>query len=137
MGLTLPAVIKKLKLPKYSIVAEEYEVRNIVATDTITHIEENLSLLHDTLLNNIKSKYEVKFNRLQKTELPANYFAQGKTLGVNVFNEYTQLQIDLIGVERKSVEKLHREGKANEEVLRKIERELDLEETRLKMEMYN
>ena len=136
LGLTLPWIIKKLNLPKYSIAAEEYEVRNYVATEMITHIEENLSLTHDTLLNNIKSKYEVKYNRLQKTDLPANYFGNGQTLGGNVFNEYSQLQIDMIAVERKTVERLHREGKSSDEILRKIEKELDLEETRLKMEMY-
>jgi CPA1 family monovalent cation:H+ antiporter len=136
LGFTLPWIIKKLKLPRYSIEAEEYEVRNHIVTETITHIEENLSLIHDTLLNNIKSKYEVKYNRLQRTELPANYFGDGKTLGVNVFNEYTQLQLDMITIERKAVERLHREGKSSDEILRKIEKELDLEETRLKMEMY-
>ncbi|MFI5219926.1 MAG: Na+/H+ antiporter [Bacteroidia bacterium] len=136
LGLTLPWIIKKLKIPKHSIVAEEYEVRTHVVAETISHIEDNLSLMHDTLLTNIKSKYEVKFNRLQKTELPASYFGGGKTLGVNVFNEYTQLQLDLIGVERKTVERLHREGKSSEEILRKIEKELDLEETRLRLEMY-
>ena len=136
LGVTLPWFVKKLKLPKYSIEAEEYEVRNHVATETITHIEENLSLIHDTLLNNIKSKYEVKYNRLQKTDLPANYFGNGNTLGGNVFNDYTQLQIDMIAVERKTLDKMHRDGKASEEILRKIEKELDLEETRLKMEMY-
>jgi monovalent cation/hydrogen antiporter len=136
LGFTLPWIIKKLNLLKHSIAAEEYEVRNYVATETITHIEENLSLIHDTLLNNIKSKYEVKYNRLQRTDLPANYFGDGKTLGANVFNEYTQLQIDMIAVERKTVERMHREGKTSDEILRKIEKELDLEETRLKMEMY-
>jgi CPA1 family monovalent cation:H+ antiporter len=136
LGFTLPWIIKRLKLPQYSIAAEEYEVRQSLASQTITHIEENLSLLQDELLNNIKSKYEVKYNRLQKTDLPANYFAGGKVLGVNVFNEYTKLQIELIGVERKIVERLHREGKTSEEILRKMEKELDLEETRLQMEMY-
>jgi Na+/H+ antiporter len=137
LGFTLPWVIKKLKLPKYSIAAEEYEVRTNVVTETITHIEENLSLLQDELLNNIKSKYEVKYNRLQKTDLPANYFGNGKTLGGNIFNEYTKLQIDLIAVERRSVERLHQQGKTSEEILRKLEKELDLEETRLQLEMYH
>ncbi len=136
LGFTLPWIIRKLKLPKYSIEAEEYEVRNQVVSESITHIEENLSLLQDTLLNNIKSKYEVKYNRLQRTDLPANYFGNGKTLGPGFFNEYTQLQIDMIAVERKTVERLHREGRSSDEILRKIERELDLEETRLKMEIY-
>lgn len=135
-GLSLPWVIKKLKLEKHSMAAEEYDVRNYVATETITHIEENLSLMHDTLLNNIKSKYEVKYNRLQKTDLPANYFGKGETLGGNIFNEYTQVQIDMIAIERKTLERLHREGKASDEIIRKLEKELDLEETRLKLEIY-
>jgi CPA1 family monovalent cation:H+ antiporter len=136
LGLTLPWVIKKLKIEPYSIYAEEYEVRNLVVSQTIAHIEENLSLLQDELLHNIKSKYEVKFNRLQKTELPANFFGKGETLAVNIFNDFTQLQIDLINIERKKIEELHRHGTASEEILRKIERELDLEETRLTMDMY-
>ncbi len=136
LGLTLPWIIKRMKLEPYSIYAEEYEVRNMVVSQTIAHIEENLALLQDDLLRNIKSKYEVKFNRLQKTELPANFFGKGEPLAGSVFNEFTQLQIDLINVERQRVEELHRKGGTNEEILRKIERELDLEETRLKMDMY-
>lgn len=137
LGLTLPWIIKKLKLPRHSIAAEEYEIRSLVTAESITYIEENLSLIHDSLLNNIKSKYEVKYNRLQKTDLPANYYGDSETPGINVFNEYTQLQIDMIAVERKTVERLHRQGKTSDEILRKIEKELDLEETRLKMEIYH
>ena len=137
LGFTLPWIIKKLKIPPYSMEAEEYEIRSHVVADTITHIEENLSLVNDELLRNIKSKYEVKYNRLQKTDLPANYFGTGKMLPGNIFNEYTQMQIDLIAVERKTLERLHRQGQASEEILRKMEKELDLEETRLQMEMYN
>ncbi|MGN6439305.1 MAG: Na+/H+ antiporter [Agriterribacter sp.] len=136
LGLTLPWVIRLLKLQPHSIIAEEYEVRTKVVSSAITYIEENLSLVSDEILNNIKSKYEVKYNRLQKTDLPANYFGKGATLPVNVFNEYSKMQIEVISVERKAIQDLHRFGMASEEILRKIERELDLEETRLQMEMY-
>lgn len=136
LGLTLPWIIRKMGIQPHSIAAEEYEVRTQIVSETITHIEENLSLVQDELLHNIKSKYEVKYNRLQKTDLPANYFGNGQTLEGNIFNEFTKLQIDLINVERKTIDSLHRQGKASEEILRKIERELDLEETRLNMEMY-
>jgi monovalent cation/hydrogen antiporter len=136
LGSTLPWLIRKLGIKPYSLAAEEYEVRTNVVTETIMHIEENLSLVQDDLLNNIKSKYEVKYNRLQKTDLPSNYFGKGKTLAGNIFNEFTQLQIDLLNVERKTVERMHRSGEASEEILRKIERELDLEETRLQLEIY-
>jgi len=47
LGLTLPWIIRKLKMQRYSIFAEEYEVRNIIVSETIAHIEENYSLLQD------------------------------------------------------------------------------------------
>jgi CPA1 family monovalent cation:H+ antiporter len=136
LGLTLPWIIRKMKIEPHSIAAEEYELRTQIVSETIAHIESNLSLVSDELLHNIKSKYEVKYNRLQRTDLPANYFGKGQTLAGDVFNQFTQLQIDLINVERDTLEKLHRSGNASEEILRKIEHELDLEETRLKMEIY-
>ena len=46
---------------------EPFDVRNEVVTTAITYIEENLSLVQDELLHNLKSKYEIKFNRLQIT----------------------------------------------------------------------
>ncbi|MDP9043115.1 MAG: Na+/H+ antiporter [Bacteroidota bacterium] len=137
LGFSLPWVIKKLKIEPYSIAAEEYEIRTQVVNNTIQHIEENLSLLNTELLNNIKTKYEIKYKRLQRTDLPADYFG-GKATGVaNIFNEYSKIQIDLIAVERKTLKQLHRQGEASEEIIRKIEKELDLEETRLKLDMYN
>jgi Na+/H+ antiporter len=135
LGFTLPWVIRALKIEPHSLALEEYDVRTKVVTITISHIEENLSLLQDELLHNIKSKYEVKYNRLQRTDLPSNYFGKGKTLAGNIFNEFTQLQIDLITVERKLLEEMHSKGQASEEIIRKLERELDLEETRLQLEI--
>ncbi|SDZ75300.1 monovalent cation:H+ antiporter, CPA1 family [Arachidicoccus rhizosphaerae] len=136
LGLTLPWLIKVMKLEPYSVVAQEYEVRTKIVSEAIGKIEEQYSLLPDELLNNIKSKYEVKYNRLQKTALPSNYFGQGKTLTSQVFNQYTQVQLELLEVERNSVQQMHLKGSASESILKKIERELDVEETRLRMEMY-
>jgi len=136
LGLTLPWLIRLMKLEPYSVVAQEYEVRTKIVSNAINKIEEEYALLPDELLNNIKSKYEVKYNRLQKTALPSNYFGQGKTLSSQVFNEYTKVQLDLLEVERDSVQQMHIAGSASESILKKIERELDVEEMRLRMEMY-
>jgi CPA1 family monovalent cation:H+ antiporter len=40
-------------------------------------------------------------------------------------------------VERETMKQLHKEGKAQEEVIRKIERELDFEEERIRMDFYD
>ena len=136
-GLTLPWLIRKLKLPRYSILAEEYEVRMQILSRAISHIEENLSLIDQDMLARLKSKYELRFNRLQRTDLPANYFEGEKPkTPEQIFNEFIQLQIELIRVEREMLNQLHTNGKAKLEVIRKIERELDLEEERLRMELF-
>jgi CPA1 family monovalent cation:H+ antiporter len=134
LGLSLPWLIRKLKIDPYSMAEEEYRIRTEVVNASIQHIEENLALLNDELLNNIKSKYEVKYVRLQKTDLPSGYFGGEVKSPDTVFKEFTKLQLDMLEVERQSLNQLHRSGSANEEVLRKIEFELDLEETRLKMD---
>ena len=136
LGLTLPWLIRVMKLEPYSEQAEEYEVRTIIVGQAISKIESEYALLPDELLNNIKSKYEVKYNRLQKTALPSNYFGQGKMLSTQIFNQYTQIQLDLLGVERAAIQQMHVKGTASDSILRKIEMELDVEETRLRMEMY-
>jgi monovalent cation/hydrogen antiporter len=136
LGLTLPWIIRKLKIEPYSIALEEYQVRSEVVNNTLRFIDENLTLENVTLRSQIKSKYDIKYNRLQKTDLPANYFGTEKPKTENIFNAFSQLQIDMIAVERKVIKRLHLAGVTNEEILRKLERELDLEETSLTMEMY-
>ena len=56
LGLTLPWLIRKLKIKPHSIVLEEYNVRTEIVSTAISHIEENLAMTSDELLQNIKSK---------------------------------------------------------------------------------
>jgi CPA1 family monovalent cation:H+ antiporter len=152
-GLSLPYLIKLLKMPRYSVLAEEHSTRMEVVGISINHIEENLTNLNENLLAQIKNKYEVKYNRLRSTELPADFFTRGRKdvtseteqntanatvdIAEDLFNQFTNLQLKMIAVERDVIKKLHHSGKTSEEILRKLERELDLEETRLQMEMYD
>ncbi|MEO8415369.1 MAG: Na+/H+ antiporter [Ginsengibacter sp.] len=138
LGLPLPWIIRKLKLRVHSIVAEEYEVRSVILNTTINHLEQNLSKVKDQFREDIKKKYDYKLKRIQKTDLPVDYFGKDKLLvtPTNIFNEYSQLEVDIIGVERRSLIDLYRKGKVSEAIVRKIERELDLEESRLTMEMH-
>lgn len=138
LGLNLPAIIRRLKLPVHSMVAEEYEVRSQVISNTIKHIEKNLSTVRQEFLNNLKTKYDAKNKRIQKTDLPADYFGKDKPADKEdeIFNEYSQLELDILAVERRYLNQLSREGKASEEIVRKIQRELDLEETQLNMELH-
>ena len=53
----------------------------------------------------------------------------------NIFNQYSQLEVNIINVERRLLQDMYRKGKVSEEIVRKIERELDLEESRLALIM--
>jgi Na+/H+ antiporter len=138
LGLNLPLIIRTLKIKPYSIVEEEYEVRNVILKTTIDHINNDLSHIENTNLDKIKYKYDIKYQRIQKTDLPDDYFENKNRQHAeeNVYNRYSQLEVDVLKVERDSLVKLENSGKVSEEIFRKIQRELDLEESRIRMEMH-
>lgn len=137
LGLPLPWVIRKLKIQVHSIVAEEYEIRSEILNATIHHIDQNIEKVKSEFREKIKRKYDYKLKRIQRTELPAGYFGDTKPTITpeNIFNEYSQLEVNVINVERSTLLSMYRKGKVSEEIVRKIERELDLEESRLTMEI--
>ena len=138
LGLPLPWIIRKLKIQPHSIVAEEYEVRTAILNSTIDHLDQNIEKIKDEFRDKIKRKYDYKLKRIQKTDLPPGYFGNLKPAITpeNIFNEYSQLEVDVISVERRLLQNMYRKGKVSEEIVRKIERELDLEEGRLSMEIH-
>ncbi|MGB4973047.1 MAG: Na+/H+ antiporter [Cyclobacteriaceae bacterium] len=129
-GLTLPVLIKCFKVKgDDSHVKEDKEARLNIAFSVIEHIEMNYALnLSGEVLNQIKSKYEMRIHRIQKD-------AKNKKLSDEEVLEFMRIQKELINKERNQIKKLREEKKISEEVLRKIEYELDLEESRLMMEL--
>jgi CPA1 family monovalent cation:H+ antiporter len=55
----------------------------------------------------------------------------GDTMSAKQLERYRAVTAELLRVERKTAVRLRNEGRINDEVLRKIEHELDLSETRL------
>ena len=137
LGLPLPWIIRKLKIQTYSVVAEEYEVRTAILNATIDHIDQNIEKVREEFREKIKRKYDYKLQRIQKTDLPPGYFGNVKPTMTpeNIFNQYSQLEVKIINVERNLLQDMYHTGKASEEIVRKIERELDLEEGRLALVM--
>jgi CPA1 family monovalent cation:H+ antiporter len=133
-GLTLPLIIRLLGLKADGNVhQEEAEVRLRIARSVIEHIEENLSLgvMTDDVLAQVKAKYEIRIARLMRK---AGYNIRTQLDDAQV-QQFHQVQHDLIRMERKSVIQLRREGKISDEVLRRLEFELDLEESRVLLEV--
>jgi CPA1 family monovalent cation:H+ antiporter len=132
-SLSLPPLIRLLGIKKdVAEELEEIEARKTLASAAIVHIEENLSFgkLSDEVLAQIKSRYEVKFNYLRN-------YSSFKSDGLidEVFDQFHNVQLELLNVERNVLKDLQKSGDIDYEVLRKLEYELDLEESRLKMEV--
>jgi CPA1 family monovalent cation:H+ antiporter len=140
-GSTLPMIIEWLRLPPYSELIEEYETRQKVLNASVAYIEENLAGIEDEALSRLKLKYEMKYKKLNKTDLPSNYFEE---LGeedeeaeavTDLFNRFTYLQLELIREERKTLRLMRKKGIVSDEIVRKIVYELDLEEASLRVDL--
>ena len=134
-GLTLPLFIKWLRIEPYSTAEEELRTRLRLAAASIEHIEENLALgLDGQVLNQLKSKYEVRYNRLRESQPEAGPTDATSVSATELARQFNAVQCDLLVVERGLVGQIRREGEVADEVLRKIEHELNLEEARLSLE---
>lgn len=135
-GATLPWLIKKLKLPKHSVLAEEYEVRTALMQETKKFIDEQLKEAGPQVQELLHNKYEVRNGLLQQTSLPAAR-KKGGNPATEVFNQLVHHELKLLQHQRTVANTMRQRGAAGEEVLRKVEREIDLEEARLELEVYH
>lgn len=129
-GLTLRPLINWLGIKSDgSEHRNEKEARLMLASGVIEHIEESYSLsLSDEALAQIKTKYEIRIQRLRKDQ------PEDAAVGVMQVKEFHRIQQEILEKERRDVISLRNQGKISDEVMRKIEYELDLEETRLMLE---
>jgi Na+/H+ antiporter len=128
-GLSLRPLIKWLGIKQDDHeLREEHEARLKIAAAVIERIEEEFSLsLSDEVLNQVKTKYEIRIQRLQKDQ-------STRRLNEVQINEFHRIQHELLLMERKKIFDMRNQGSISDEALRKIEYELDLEEARLMLD---
>jgi monovalent cation/hydrogen antiporter len=128
-GLTLRPLIRLLGIKDDSEEHEkEKEIRMRIASSLIEHIEENYSLSLDSeVLNQIKTKYEIRIQRLRNDKVKLR-------LSELEIDQFHTIQEELLARERAHLLALRKESSVSDEILRRIEYELDLEETRLMLE---
>jgi monovalent cation/hydrogen antiporter len=131
-GLTLPKLIKFLGIRSTGQeVEDEVKARIKLASAAIEYIEENISYgtVSDQVLAQIKNKYELRINHLSKS-----LKEEEEGYEDNSFDQFHTLQQKLLRIERSILADMHKKGLTDEEILRKLEYELDLEESRLGLE---
>jgi NhaP-type Na+/H+ or K+/H+ antiporter len=129
-GLTLPPLIRMLGLAAGhgSDAEEEEEARRIITSTAIAHLEEargqDISDF-DSVYDEIARRYARRLASLTKEG------AEGVAMSNRELQRYRTILGELLPLERRTAVRLRNEGRINDEVLRKIEHELDLSESRL------
>jgi len=129
-GVTLPPLIRALGL---SGVAgpncEEQEARRIVTEAALSHLEEakardkeEFSDVYDDLAGHYRER------------LASLSSAEPNAKGAGDHERYVDLSRETLRIERETAVRLRNQGRINDEILRRIERELDLGESRLAMD---
>jgi Na+/H+ antiporter len=125
-GLTLPPLIRLLGLAGgEGPDCEELEARRIVTQAAMTHLEgakkrdkEKPAEIYDDLTNHYRQRL-------------ASLRVDPKPEDVTDHERHLELSLEALRVERETAIRLRNEGRINDTVLRRIERELDLSESQL------
>ena len=130
-GLTLPALIRTLKLPSDREWSPEEAVARLeaaqTALDRLDELEDD-DRISDEALRRLRELYQARFRQCMAI--------LGGEKAPDALEEqrlrYSDVRRDLIAAERAAVLGLRNNGKVSHEVQRLIERDLDLEEARLR-----
>ena len=131
-GLTLPVMVEMLNVrEQVDEKHEERKLRRNMALQVITHLEANHSAgsVHDDVLSYVKNEYELKINEL-------NGMIRGSDSAqrpAELYQQAIRLQLELIDVERTVLTEQRQGSLLDDEILRKMEQELDLEAARLSL----
>ncbi len=130
-GLTLPALIKTLKLPSEREWSPEEAVARLeaaqTALDRLDELEQD-DRLSEEALRRLRDVYQARFRQCMAIlagEKAPDAFAEQRM-------RYGEVRRDLIQAERAAILTLRNDGKVSQDVQRLIERDLDLEEARLR-----
>lgn len=129
-GLLLPLILKILKYEdsttNLTLEKQEIQIQRILKTTSLTHLKNRIEKLPNTL------KYAVYYKQKLDNELTL-LEAKNKDLDspfdyLQLKSEHRKIALLLIHQERKLLNQLKKEGKYDDEVIRKIEKLLDYNE---------
>ena len=125
-GITLPALVRALGLAAPAAPdCEEQEARRIVIEAALTHLRgarERDTQESAGLYDDLSAHYRQRLASLQP--------AGGNQERSGDHERYIDLSREALGIERETAVRLRNQGRINDQVLRRIERELDLSESR-------
>jgi len=135
-GLTLPLLIRLLKIKRQdNMIEEEKELQLYIATNSLNFIEQELTInLDKKLKNQLKSKYELLIQNLSKEiRIFKNAKRNDEVVKELPPDDLLSSKLELNKFQRELLLKLHKEGEYSDEVIKKVEREMDIDELKLNL----
>jgi CPA1 family monovalent cation:H+ antiporter len=127
-GLTLPAIIRVLGLAERTSTAEEDDARRMMLQAALEHLqrrrEEGNADLAD-IYDDIAGHYQHQLATLSGED--------GHEEASEMYQHFLGISRELLSVEREKIINLRDQGRISDEVLRRLETDLDLNETRLNL----
>jgi NhaP-type Na+/H+ or K+/H+ antiporter len=128
-GLTLPSVIRALRLSTDTgLRAEEARARQHLVEAAMRRLDELYRVWpgHRPLLDQLRETYRHRAEHVERQRDAAEGAGEDQEL-----IEHREIRRTVIGAEREALLRLRAESEVSDQVLREIERELDLEERRM------
>jgi len=128
-GLTLPTLIKALGLAGATgMSAEEREARKIALEEAISYLEEGRKNRGDSYFHAFDDLLDRYQHRLADVE--SGHEDNADEHGSRTYRQVIEAAEGAVQAERRAIIRLRDEGRISDDVLRTMERELDLEESR-------
>ncbi|WP_348268531.1 Na+/H+ antiporter [Edaphobacter paludis] len=128
-GLTLPSLIRALGLAGATgMSTEEREARKVALEEAIAHLEEgrkNCGSAYFHAFDDLLDRYQ---HRLAEVE--SGHQDNADEHGAHTYRQVVEAAEGAVQAERRAIIRLRDEGRISDDVLRTMERELDLEESR-------
>lgn len=135
-GLSLRLLVRVLKISPDHIKEqqEENKIRKKMTTESLYFIDKNIAdkNLDADVLKRLRNKYEINLRILNEKEMKNS---DEPVRGSVLLLQYTQAQKDVLDFERAMLLQFHKDDMASSELLKKLEHELDIEESRLNEQM--
>jgi Na+/H+ antiporter len=137
-GLSLPLLIRWLKIkPQDNTIEEEQELQLYLATNTLSFIEQDFPMeLDNKLQEQLKKRYEQKINDLTK-EIKRQKKAKHSDEEIKAPppNDLVNAQLEISKFKRELLIKIHKEGEFSDAAIKKVEREMDIDELKLELKV--
>ena len=137
-GLSLPLLIRWLKIkPQDTTDAEQKELQLSLATSTLNYIDNELPVpIDNKSLDQLRRKYELLVNDLTK-EIRLHKKAKHSDVKLQAAppDDLTNAKLDISKFQRELLLKMHKEGEFSDAAIKRVERELDIDELKLNLKI--